>query len=89
MLRKLLAKFKNKDPEPLYLNVWTILYGPFHKDELPHQNVPDELNYMIVCKVDDQGEVYDQEMWFTDLDSVRVWEKHFATTIDPIRIPIR
>lgn len=92
MWKKLKEKFfkkKEKDIEVITLKIWGIVNGPFHKDELPHNNVPEDLNYMIVCKVEEGGEVYDQEMWFPNLEGITIWKKHFATTIEPISIDLR
>jgi hypothetical protein len=95
MWKKLKEKFSRKKKEEapqvenVNLKIWGIVNGPFHKEELPHNNVPEDLNFMIVCKVEEAGEVYDQEMWFPDLTGIVAWQKHFATTVEPISIDLR
>jgi len=97
MWEKIKSWFKAPEPEEDFeddiveveLKIWAILHGPFHKDELPHPNVPDSLNFMVVCKIERLGEVFDQELWFPTLDGVKAWQKHFAATIEPIVITLR
>ena len=93
MWEKIKNYFKKKEVGPDYvdieLKIWAILQGPFHKYDLPHQNVPEELEFMVLCKVEKEGQVYDQELWFPDLEGVQVWKKHFETKIEPIVITLR
>jgi len=72
-----------------FLKVWHILSGPYHRDEVGE--APDDLtlNYMLLCKYELRDEVKDQEFWFETFEETQDWIKHFQSSIEPIKIPVR
>ncbi len=68
------------------MKVWKINSGPYHRDEVDDDELPDELEYMVVALVEVDGELYDQEFWFGSWDEVQMWVMHFKSKIEPIEV---
>lgn len=68
------------------VRVWGINAGPFHRDEVDDPHVPDELEYMLVCKIEVDGEITVQEFWFSSLEDANIWVDHFYSKIEPIEV---
>lgn len=88
LIKKLFQKRKVTDDfvEPVFIKVWNITSGPYSRDEVPDLNVPDGLEYMLVCLIEVDGEILNKEYWFSSLDDVMVWVDHFKTKIEPIKV---
>lgn len=89
LLKKLYQRRKVTDDyqEPLYVKVWNITSGPYHRDEVGDPNVPEGLEYMLVCLIEIDGELLHKEYWFSSLEDANVWVDHFKSKIEPI--PVR
>ena len=61
--------------------IWAVREGPFsveqHYDNNYEFDIPDEGEYLVVCRVEDQGEMRDEEFWFTDSSDAYNF-KHFV-----------
>ena len=61
--------------------IWAVREGPFSVEQLYDNNyefeIPDEGEYLVVCGVEDQGEMRDEEFWFTDSSDAYNF-KHFV-----------
>ena len=61
--------------------IWAVREGPFSVEQLYDNNyefdIPDEGEYLVVCSVEDQGEMRDEEFWFTDSSDAYNF-KHFV-----------
>jgi hypothetical protein len=68
------------------MKVWRLVSGPYHRNEIGDDELPEELEYMIVALVEREGELYDQEFWFESFDEAMVWVMHFKSKIEPIEV---
>lgn len=69
------------------LKIWDVLEGPISREDCPHSNEwPDGANYSILCKIEEEGEIFNSEFYFeVDLDAYE-WKTYFETNIEPILI---
>lgn len=94
MLKKLINLFKKKTPETQHylqkekLKIWHILSGPYSREEVEDPYVPDGLNYMLLCKAEYQGKVFDREFWFESFEEAQVVVNHFKSSIEPMELNI-
>lgn len=88
LLNKLLRRRKVTDDyvEDLYLNVWNITSGPYHRDEVEDPNVPEGLEVMLLCLVEVDGNLLHKEYWFSSYEDASVWVDHFQKKIEPIKV---
>lgn len=89
MFEKLLSWFRRKpDPEDddHYMNIWGIIDGPYHRTETVCPGLPDDLEYLLLCKVEYMGEVFNRELWFGTMEEVDLLRDHFHNKIEPIRV---
>jgi hypothetical protein len=88
MLKKILNLFKKPLPEKEKLKVWGVLEGPYSKQEVGDPYVPDDLNYMLLCKVSHEGKVFNQEFWFATFGEARAMVDHFKINIEPLELNV-
>jgi hypothetical protein len=88
LLKKLFERRKVTDDyeEDLYVRVWNITSGPYHRDEVDDPNVPEELEYMLVCLIEVGGEMLHKEYWFSSLADASIWVDHFKSKIEPLEV---
>lgn len=69
------------------LKIRDVLEGPISREDCPHSNEwPDGANYSILCKIEEEGEIFKSEFYFeVDLDAYE-WKTYFETNIEPILI---
>lgn len=80
-------KKKDKKTKKNSIKIWSILHGPFHKDDLQNsEGIDEDLEYVIVAKTEVNGDVVDMEFWFKSFDDVQAVVKHFQTKIEPLEI---
>ena len=76
-----------KELEEMSLKIWDVLEGPISRDDCPHSDEwPDGSNYSILCRIEEDGEVFNSEFYFEEYDDAYDWKSHFETSIDPILI---
>jgi len=69
------------------LKVWGIIEGPIHCEDLPDRDdLADECKFLLVCKAEDDGKVFDQNFWFESLDSAYEWKRYFDKNIEPLQL---
>lgn len=87
-LKKLFQKRKVTDDtkDPIKIKVWNVTDGPYHRDEIDDPNIPEELEYMLVCLVEVDGHMVHKEYYFSSLEDASVWVDHFKTKIEPIEV---
>lgn len=91
MLQKILSFFKKHEPQELpqeKLKIWGVLQGPYSKQEVGDPYVPDDLNYMLLCKASYKEDVFDREFWFETLDEARAVVDHFKINIEPVELKV-
>lgn len=67
------------------LKIWGVVAGPFHKDEID-ADLPDDVEYMLVCKVEVDGELTVHEYFFENFEDAHQIVEHFRTRIEPIEV---
>mgnify|MGYP003633167738 FL=1 len=69
------------------LKVWGIIEGPIHCEDLPERDdLAEECKFLLVCKAEDNGKVFDQNFWFESLAGAYEWKKYFDKNIEPLEI---
>jgi len=69
------------------LKIWDVLEGPISREDCPHSNEwPDGADYSILCKVEEEGEIFNSEFYFEVLSDANEWKNYFDKNIDPILI---
>ena len=98
MFHKLLSRWLNKKSVPPLddgfvqievtdsVKVWGIVSGPYHCSEVDDPDLPDGLEYMLVCKVEVDGELTVAEYWFGSFEDANRWVSHFQTKIEPLEV---
>jgi hypothetical protein len=88
LLKRLFQKRKVTDDlvEEISVKVWNVTSGPYHRDEIDDPHLPEELEYMLVCLVEIDGELANKEYWFSSLKDATVWVDHFKNKIEPIKV---
>lgn len=69
--------------------IYGVIEGPIHRDSIPDdEGVPDDMLWMMVVKT--QGEepktLEDVTLWFRNLDDAYAIQKHFYTSVEPMRV---
>ena len=93
---KWLKRLLGKDPPetPAVENktlIWGIVEGPFLRDdfseeELYSAGIPEEAEAMLVCKVEENGEVFLANYWYETMDEAYEVKKYFDVNIEPLEI---
>jgi hypothetical protein len=69
------------------IKVWGIIEGPIYIEDLPEdEEVPEHMEYLLVCKAEIDGEIEPVNFWFADLEQAYEWQKHFSKHIEPLHI---
>tara|TARA_R100001082_G_scaffold109327_2_gene86283 strand:- start:511 stop:762 length:252 start_codon:yes stop_codon:yes gene_type:complete len=67
--------------------VWDILTGPISTEDLPDlEEVPENMNFFLVGRVETNGEMEDTNLWFESLDQAYKIQKYFKGNIEPLEI---
>ena len=57
--------------------VWDILTGPISTEDLPDlEEVPENMNFFLVGRVETNGEMEDTNLWFESLDQAYKIQKY-------------
>ena len=61
--------------------IWAVREGPFSVEQLYERNyefdIPEEGEFLVVCRVEDEGKMRDEEFWFTECKEAYNF-KHFV-----------
>lgn len=95
---KLLSRWLNKKASPPLddglkqievsdtVKVWGIVSGPYSAEEVGDPDLPEGLEWMLVCKVEVDGELTVAEYWFSSFEGADKWVTHFRTKIEPLEV---
>lgn len=94
LLKKMFPKPKISEDDtelskPQTLKIWGVLEGPFSAEEVEDPNLPEGLEWMLLCKAELDGEVFHKEYWFSTLEDAHRWLVYFQKNIEPMEIQIR
>ena len=93
-LKKLLGKGPPQDRQPTSATqgataktlIWGVIDGPYFAYEVWQDELLDDDSCLLVCKVEQDGEIFDSEVWFDCFDSAYEFKKYFDTNIEPLEI---
>tara|TARA_R100001369_G_scaffold1136_3_gene3827 strand:+ start:613 stop:849 length:237 start_codon:yes stop_codon:yes gene_type:complete len=69
------------------VKIWDILEGPVHRDECPYSyEWPKGTNYSMLCKAEEDGELFDADFYFEAYEDAYEWKIYFETNIEPLII---
>lgn len=86
MLKKILHKLRLRKKEEPFTLIWGVVSGPYHRNEVGDPNIPRGAEYMLVCKVEVDGQIAHKEYWFPNFKSVSNITGHFYSKIEPIKV---
>jgi len=92
-LKKLLGKDPPEDRQPTSAKIliWGIVDGPYLRDDFPEEElweagIPPEADAMLVCRVEEGGEVFLANYWYGSMDEAYEVKKYFAVNIEPLEV---
>ena len=92
MLKWLKSFFTEKVEEVKELQIWGILQGPIRVQDMPEEEVPDDVTddsvYMVMKFVKD-NRVLESEFWFDNMKEAMSMVSYFNNNIEPITLKIR
>ena len=91
-LKKLLGKGPPKKPvvENKVL-IWGVVDGPYLRDDFPEEElwemgIPPDADAMLVCKIEENGQVFQVNYWYETMDEAYEVKKYFDTNMEPLEI---
>jgi len=71
--------------------IWGVIDGPysvedFPSDELEYMGIEDGYEWMMVCKIEEEGEIGLANFWYATLDEALQVKYYFDTNIEPLEI---
>jgi len=71
--------------------IWGVVDGPysvedFPQDELEYMGIEDGYEWMMVCKIEEDGEIGLANFWYATLDEALQVKYYFDTNIEPLEI---
>jgi len=92
-LKRLLGKGPPQDRQSTSAKtlIWGIVEGPFLRDDFPEEElwdagIPPDADAMLVCRVEENGEVFLANYWYETMDEAYEVKKYFDTHIEPLEI---
>lgn len=88
---KWLKKLLGKGPPKKKVVIWGIVEGPYLREDFPEEElyrlgIPDEVEAMLVCKVEEDGDVFLANYWYGSMDEAYEIKKYLDTNIEPLEI---
>lgn len=73
------------------IKVWSILEGPFSRDDFPEEElwemgINEDWNFMVVAKVEQNGELGTMNLWYDTLDEAYNVCNYFKSHIEPLEL---
>ena len=69
------------------IKIWGIIEGPTSIEEFDEDyDVPYGSQYYMICKVEVDGELEEDNFWFEDFDDAYEWVSYFSKTVEPLVI---
>jgi len=91
-LKKLLGKGPPKKPtvENKVL-IWGVVDGPYLRDDFPEEElwemgIPPDADAMLVCKIEENGQVLQVNYWYETMDEAYEVKKYFDTNMEPLEV---
>ena len=90
-IKKLLGKGPPPEPELKRTVIWGVVDGPYLRDDFPEEElwnngIPYEAEAMLVCKVEEDGDVFLANYWYGSMDEAYEVKKYFDTNIEPLEV---
>ena len=60
--------------------IWGVLEGPMEVGK----NDPFDHGYILVCKIEIDGQIEDSDFWFETLDEAYHWKRYFDKNMEPL-----
>jgi len=92
-LKKLLGKgppTEEHEPRNKVL-IWGVVDGPYLRDDFPEEElwemgIPPDADAMLVCKIEENGQVFQVNYWYETMDEAYEVKKYFDTNMEPLEI---
>ena len=69
------------------IKIWEILEGPVAVEEFDSEyDAPEGSEYLLVCKVEIDGKLEEDNFWFEEFNDAYEWVKYFSKTAQPLVI---
>jgi len=93
MIKWLRSLLKGPEPEKPKTVIWGIIDGPYVREDFPEEElwgngVHPECQAMLVCKIEENGEVFTANYWFPSLEEAREVKGYFDTNIQPLEVDL-
>jgi len=91
-LKKLLGKGPPKKPAvENKVFIWGVVDGPYLRDDFPEEElwemgIPPDADAMLVCKIEENGQVFQVNYWYETMDEAYEVKKYFDTNMEPLEI---
>jgi len=67
------------------VKIWGILEGPTVVEDFSEDyDAPEGATYYMVCKVEIDGKLEEDNFWFEDFNDAYEWVKYFKDTAEPL-----
>lgn len=71
--------------------IWGVMDGPyglddFPEEELDYMGIEDGYEWMLVCKIEENGKIGLANFWYPSLDEALSVKYYFDTNIEPLEI---
>jgi len=71
--------------------IWAVSEGPFSVEELIYDegyefDIPEEGQYLVVCKVEEDKKLRDEEFWFTDRQDAYNFKNFVDSKMEAIEV---
>lgn len=92
--RLLRKKEPSQDRQPTSAKttkIWGVLGGPIHRDEIPEEEllaagIPPDAEAMLVCRIEEDGEIGFVNYWYPSFDDAYEVKKYFDVNIEPLEV---
>jgi hypothetical protein len=71
--------------------IWGVVEGPisideFPEEELEHMDIDEGYEWMLVCKIEEDGKIGLANFWYPTLDEANAVKWYFDSNIEPLEI---
>lgn len=71
--------------------IWGVVDGPYHledfpEEELEYMGIEDGYEWMLVCKIEEKGEIGLVNFWYQTLDEANAVKWYFDSNIEPLEV---
>lgn len=71
--------------------IWGVVDGPysiddFPEEELDHMGIEDGYEWMLVCKIEEDGQVGTANFWYPSLEEANAVKWYFDSNIEPLEV---